>query len=41
MAGRMSCTSTGDGSLMDATSQGMMITDFPSILAQAQKLQHI
>lgn len=37
MAGRMPCTSTGDGSLMvmDATSQGMMITtDFPSIYFQ-------
>ena len=30
MAGRMSCTSSGDGSLMDATFQGMIIINFPS-----------
>jgi hypothetical protein len=30
MAGRMSCTSTGDGNLMDATFLGMIITDVPN-----------
>jgi hypothetical protein len=29
MAGRMSCTSSGDGSLMDATFQDMIIINFP------------
>ena len=46
MEGRMSCISTGDGSLMDATFQGMMTTCSPSIfssilLLSTQKFQNI
>jgi hypothetical protein len=48
MEGRMSCISTGDGSLMDATFQGMIVDDYmlPSIfssilLLSTQKFQNI